>query len=164
VSVGRPKAQGRSKARWVVVGLVAILLYYIVVASVRGVVLLEDPRWIVKILGVGVLLAPLAAIPLVLGELKFGRATERLAGLLDDDVGEREPLPRRPSGRVDRTAADALFARCKAEVEKDPSDWQRWYLLAEAYGEAGDTARGRRAMRTAIRLHTGTDAPPAPAP
>jgi cytochrome c-type biogenesis protein CcmH/NrfG len=150
--------RARPKALWVVVGLVAILLYYLVVASVRGVVLLEDHRWTVKILGVGVLLAPLVAIPLVLGELRFGRATERLAGLLDDDVEEREPLPRRPSGRVDRTAADALFERCKAEVRKDPSDWQRWFLLAEAYGEAGDTARGRKAMRTAIRLQAGVDA------
>ncbi len=145
----------RSKARWVVLGLVAILLYYLVVAGARGVELLGDHRWTVKILGIGVLLAPLVAIPLVVGELRFGRATERLAGLIDDDE-PREELPRRPSGRVDRTAADALFARRKALVEADPGDWQRWYLLAEAYGEAGDTARGRRAMRTAIRLHAGS--------
>jgi hypothetical protein len=66
--------------------------------------------------------------------------------------GEEPVLVRRPSGRVDRTSADAVFAHRRAEVEAAPDDWRRWYRLAESYGDAGDTRRGRAAMRHAILL------------
>ena len=46
-------------------------------------------------------------------------------------------LPGTPSGRVQRDAADALFATVRAEVEADPDDWRRWYRLARAYDYAG---------------------------
>jgi len=136
-------------ARRVVLLLSAVLLYYLVAVSARGLDLIEDGRPYVKVMGVGVLLAPLAAIPLVLGELRFGRATEHLARLLDEPADE---IAHRPSGRIDRKAADVLFAVRKAEVEEDPEDWRRWFRLGAAYGAAGDTSRGRRALREAIRL------------
>ncbi|SOD74150.1 hypothetical protein SAMN05892883_3330 [Jatrophihabitans sp. GAS493] len=59
-------------------------------------------------------------------------------------------LPRRPSGRVDRAAADEYFAQRRKEVEAHPGEWQRWYRLAEAYDLAGDRKRAREAMRHAI--------------
>ena len=91
---------------------------------------------------------PLVGLWVVVAEIRFGRATERLARRLLDD--EESPLPRRASGRVDRVAADARFAERRAEVEAAPDDWRCWYRLALAYDDAGDRRRARGAMRTAI--------------
>ena len=66
-----------------------------------------------------------------------------------------EALPRRASGRIERGAADALFAEVRAEVEADPDDWRRWYRLSRAYDYAGDRHRAREAMKTALKLHGG---------
>ena len=54
--------------------------------------------------------------------------------------------------RIEREAADALFATTKAELEADPDNWRRWYRLARAYDYAGDRRRARESMRTAVRL------------
>jgi cytochrome c-type biogenesis protein CcmH/NrfG len=70
-----------------------------------------------------------------------------------EDAPAGEELPRTRGGRVERKAADAAFARRRAEVEQAPEDWRAWYRLAVAYGDAGDVRRGRRAMRHAIRLY-----------
>jgi hypothetical protein len=90
-------------------------------------------------------------------EIQFGFATERLAHELDDQGELRQEdldaLPRSPGGRVDRAAADRLFARRKAETEASPEDWRTWYRLAAAYSAARDNSRARAAMRHAIRLH-----------
>jgi Tfp pilus assembly protein PilF len=61
-------------------------------------------------------------------------------------------LPRRPSGRIQRDAADALFQTVKAELEEDPEDWRRWYRLARAYDYAGDRSRARETMKTAVQM------------
>jgi Flp pilus assembly protein TadD len=61
-------------------------------------------------------------------------------------------LPRRPSGRIERGAADALFDTVRAELEDDPDDWRRWYRLARAYDYAGDRSRARETMKTAVEL------------
>ena len=71
------------------------------------------------------------------------------------DTGD---LPRRPSGRIERDAADALFATVRAEVEADSDDWRRWYRLARAYDYAGDRRRARDAMKTALELHRALQA------
>ena len=55
-------------------------------------------------------------------------------------------------GPVAAADPDAAFELRKAEVEAAPDDWRAWYRLAVAYGDARDTARGRRAMRKAIAL------------
>jgi predicted Zn-dependent protease len=61
-------------------------------------------------------------------------------------------LPRRPSGRIERDAADALFHTIQAELDADPDNWRRWYRLARAYEFAGDRRRAREAMKTAVAL------------
>lgn len=144
------------RARTVVVLQVAVLVYYVVVAGQRGVELLRDDRLIFRGLGVGVLLLPVVGVVLVVGELRFGRASERLGRALSADpdpvLDQPVELARRPSGRIDRAAADEVFAVRRAQVEEAPGDWRRWYRLGMAYGDAGDTARGRRAVRRAIAL------------
>jgi tetratricopeptide (TPR) repeat protein len=127
--------------------LLAALAVYFVLIGYRAFYLLGQHSAVLKVLGAAVLVLPLIGIAVVLAELRFGLAAERLAMRLDDDVA----LPARTaSGRVDRAAADAAFAECRRVVEADPADWQGWYRLALAYDDAGDRRRARAAMRTAI--------------
>jgi len=142
------------RARRLVVLLLALLAFYAVTLGLRALDLLRDPRLVFKGLGLGVLLLPLLGVGLVTAELRLARAAERLGQRLRREPGDMvgEELARRPSGRIDRAAADAAFARRRAEVEAAPGDWRAWYCLGLAYGDAGDSSRGRRAVRRAVAL------------
>lgn len=122
---------------------------------VRAVDLIRTGRPAGALLGLGVVLfAGLGAL-LVVGEVRFGLASQRLGQRLADEGGLPAlpgDLERLPSGRIARDTADELFAGRRAEVEAAPDDWRAWFRLADAYGLARDTPRGRQAMRTAIRL------------
>ena len=104
------------------------------------------------LLGVGVVLLVGVGVLLVVGEVRLAAASQRLGRRLFDEGFREEDLPVLPSGRVERAAADALFARRRAELDADPQDWRRWFLLATAYDAARDPRRGRQAMRRAIAL------------
>jgi hypothetical protein len=121
---------------------------------VRAVDLFRTGSLTGALLGVAVLLLVLVGLLLVAGEVRLGLGSARLARLLTDqgDPGEPVDLPRTPSGRLTREAAQELFDRRKAETEAAPQDWRAWWRLAAAYGEARDTSAGRRAMRKAIAL------------
>ena len=142
-------------ARSVALLLVVVLLFYFLVVGSRGLLLVRDGRIAFFLLGLGVLLLPLLGVWIVAKELQFGRATSRLARQLEAEGGlPVDELTTRPSGRIDRDAADAVFDRRRHEVDAAPEDWRAWYRLAVAYGDAGDTPRGRKAMRRAIALYT----------
>jgi len=134
------------------VGLLIVALFaYFVLVGYRGVYLLRQPSLVLRVLGVAVLVLPVIGVWVVVAEVRFGRATERLAHRLDEEGVPPEPeVARLPSGRVDRVAADALFERTRVVVEADPDNWRGWYQLALAYDLAGDRRRARAAMRTAI--------------
>ena len=127
-------------------GLVALYML------VRAVDLLKTGTTSGALLGLGVLLLVLVGGLLVVGEVRLAAASQRLGKRLFAEGFVEEDLPVTTSGRVDRDAADALFARRKAEVEATPEDWRAWFLLASAYDMARDPQRGRRAMRKAIDL------------
>lgn len=132
------------RSRDVVVLLIAALVFYLVLIGVRGVSLLGDPRWVVKLLGVGVLLLPLVGVAIIIAEVRFGRAANRLGLLVDDE-------PDGPEGE-NSSEPDAAFERAKARVEAAPADWRGWYWLAIGYSEARDPGRARRTMRKAIAM------------
>jgi cytochrome c-type biogenesis protein CcmH/NrfG len=140
-------------ARRAVVLLVLALAGYFALIGYRGVYLVQQHSTGLRVLGVAVLVLPLVGLWVVIAEIRFGLATERLAGRLDAEgvPAEEEPV-RLPSGRIDRDAADALFESRRVEVETHPTDWRGWYRLAIAYDHAGDRRRARAAMRTAIDL------------
>lgn len=143
------------RARTSAVLLTAVAGLLVLYLLVRAIDLLRTGKPAGILLGIGVLLLVVLGTVLLVGELRFGAATQRLGSRLFDEGGLPSPaadLPRLPSGRLTRDAADALFAERKAEVEAAPGDWRTWYRLAAAYGEARDTPRGRKAMRTALRL------------
>ena len=105
--------------------------------------------------GVGVLMLVVVGIALVVGEVRLGADSARLAKVLEAEDGLPYDPPgvvRLPSGRLEKADADRVFAQRRAEVEQDPDNWRRWWRLAAAYGEARDPRRGRRAMRRAVSL------------
>ena len=133
------------------------LLVYFGLLTRTAVALLRTGTPAAVALGVGVLLLPIVGVWATVATLRAGLAHQRLVRLavedgMDLDVSD---LPRTPSGRVQRDAADALFATVRAEVEAAPDDWHRWYRLGRAYDYAGDRPRAREAMRKAVELQAG---------
>lgn len=105
-------------------------------------------------LGAALLIFPLVGIWVMVSTLRAGLAHQRLARIASDEGMELDvsSLPRMPSGRIQRDAADALFASVREELENDPDDWRRWYRLARAYDYAGDRSRARETMRKAVEM------------
>ena len=113
---------------------VAMVVYFVLLGR-AGVLLIASGRPAAIGLGIAVFLLPVVGAWAMVATLRAGFAHQRLARLareqgMDLDVSD---LPRRPSGRIEREAADALFDTVRAEVEDDPDDWRRWYRLARAY-------------------------------
>lgn len=134
--------------------LVAALLFYLVLVGAKGVALLRSDSGVGVVLGIALLVLPVLGLVLVWREVQFGRRTGELAAVLEREGGlPVDDLPRRPSGRVERAAADAVFAQRRAEAEADPDSWRAWFRLALAYDDAGDRTRARSAARRAIALH-----------
>jgi hypothetical protein len=133
---------------------VLVVVFYAATIGLRGVLLLGSGSTVGVLLGIALLVVPVLGVALVLREVQFGRETARLARDLGADGGPTvADLPRRPSGRVDRAAADAVFEQRRRETEQHPDDWRTWFRLALAYDAAGDRARARAAARHAIALH-----------
>lgn len=144
------------KQRVTALVLVALLVFYVLLVGSRGLIAIDDGRPTVVTLGIAVLAIPVVGVWYIWRELRFGFTMQQLARELEAE-GElpADELQRTPDGRIDRTSADEVFARRKAETEAEPDNWRTWYRLAVAYSDARDNARGRRAMLTAIRLHRG---------
>lgn len=149
----------RTKA--VVAVMVAFLLFYAVMLGAKGVAMLRSGEPAAVLLGAGVLVIPVLGVLLVWRELVFGRRSAQLAAVLEGEGGlPVDDLPRRPSGRVERAAADAAFGQRQAEVEAAPDSWRGWYRLALAYDDAGDRSRARAAVRRAIELYDAAEGRP----
>ncbi|MHA7239158.1 hypothetical protein [Arthrobacter sp. TMS1-12-1] len=142
------------KARIGVLLITALLVFWLAVAFQRSFLLLGDPEPVAKALGAGYLLLPCIGAWALIRELLFGAQTQQMARRLDAEGGlPVDDLPRTPSGRIVRSAADAAFPAYQAEVEADPENWRSWFRLSCAYDAAGDRRRARRAMRDASKLY-----------
>jgi cytochrome c-type biogenesis protein CcmH/NrfG len=132
----------------------AALVGYIVLLGRTAVVMIGSGRAVAIALGGALLILPAIGGWAMVATLRAGLAHQKLARLAAADGMELDvsALPRRPSGRIERDAADALFADVRAELETDPRDWRRWYRLARAYDYAGDRSRAREAMKKAVQL------------
>ncbi|GAA3384372.1 hypothetical protein [Cryptosporangium minutisporangium] len=152
-----------AKPKLIVAVLVAVLAVYLGLAVDRALILFQTGDLVLVGLSIGMLILPLLGAWLVWQEIKFGRAAQRLADQLADEGGlPLDDLPRRPSGRPVREAADERFTLRQVELEEDPDDWRRWFRLSLAYDDAGDRRRARAALRRAIAIHRGSAGPLAP--
>ena len=138
-----------------VVVMAALLALYLVLVGQRAVIFIGTGEPVAVAIGVALLVLPVIGVWALVREILFGVRAERLGRLLEAN-GElpAEELPVRPSGRVERDAADDVFPRYQAEVEAAPTDWKAWYRLGLAYDGAGDRRRARAAIREAIHLYS----------
>ncbi len=142
-----------------IAALMAVLLAaYLAFSSARAVDFIRAGGVVPVLLGLAILVFPIVGLWALWREWLFGRATQRLGSELAAR-GElpADDLPRRPSGRPVREAADARFALVRDQVTADPDSWERWFELATAYDASGDRRRARQAMRRAIALRAGNE-------
>ncbi|KKW63060.1 tetratricopeptide repeat protein [Mycolicibacterium elephantis] len=109
-------------------------------------------------LGLALMAFPMIGLWAMVSTLRSGLAHQRLARIVHDEGMELDvsSLPRMPSGRIQRDAADELFVTVRRELENDPDNWRRWYRLARAYDYAGDRRRARETMRKAVEMEART--------
>ena len=143
----------RGRLRFGALAMGALLLLYLVFTIFYAVQLVTDPQPVARVIGWALIVLPLLGIWFAAAEFLFGFRSERLAVALELEGGlPEDELPARASGRVEREAADEIFARYAAEVEQHPASWRHWFRLSLAYDGARDRRRARWAMREAIRL------------
>ena len=139
-------------------GLIAFmclaLTLYLILLGRTAVILISSDRVAGVGLGIALLILPAVGLWAMFVTLRAGFTHQRLARLIAADGLELDPsaLPRRRSGRIELSAADALFDTVRHELRDDPDDWRRWYRLARAYDYAGDRRRAREAMKKAVVL------------
>ncbi|OZD66586.1 hypothetical protein CH272_07580 [Rhodococcus sp. 05-340-1] len=143
-----------TKVLAIITVMVLILGFYFFLLGQRGVTLIQNGGVASISLGIGVLLLPILGLWIVWATLKAGFDHQRLASRIHEEGLELDvaDLPRRPSGRIERDAADELFQQVKTEWEKDPDNWRNSYRLARAYDYAGDRGRARETMKRAVAL------------
>lgn len=136
------------------VALMAVaLVLYIVLVGQRAVVLLTTGEPVAIAMGVSLIVLPLVAVWALGRELWFGVRAEQLGRRLEREGAlPADEVSVRPSGRVLREDADAVFPAYRADVEAHPDDWRAWYRLGIAYDASGDRRRARSAVRKAIAL------------
>jgi hypothetical protein len=150
-----PTEAGRSLRIQLLIGFmcVAMVVYFLLLGRIAWAFITSGSGAAIG-LGLAILVMPLIGTWVMVSTLAAGLAHQRLARLarevgMELDVSE---LPRMPSGRIQRDAADELFETVRDELEEDPENWLRWYRLARAYDYAGDRGRARETMRKAVEL------------
>jgi hypothetical protein len=132
---------------------VALTVYLFLLGRIASALILSGRPAAVGF-GLALMILPLIGLWAMVSTVRAGLAHQRLARIIHDDGMELDisELPRMPSGRIRRDAADELFRSVRDEVERYPDDWRRWYRLARAYDYAGDRARARETMRKAVEM------------
>jgi hypothetical protein len=132
---------------------VALVVYFLMLGRI-AMAFITSGRPAAIGLGLALMGLPLIGIWVMLSTLRAGLAHQRLARVAKEEGMELDvsTLPRMPSGRIERDAADALFTTVRDELNADPENWLRWYRLARAYDYAGDRSRARETMRKAVDM------------
>ncbi len=132
------------------------MLVYLGLLGRAAVLMISSGRAAAVVLGAALLILPAIGLWAMIATVRAGLVHQKLARLVAEDGMELDvsALPRRPSGRIERDAADALFDTVRAELHSDPDNWRRWYRLARAYDYAGDRARARETMKKAVELQS----------
>jgi tetratricopeptide (TPR) repeat protein len=136
---------------------VALIVYFVLLGRIAMAFITSGEPAAIG-LGVALLVMPLIGIWVMASTLRAGLTHQRLGRIVKDEGMELDvgALPRMPSGRIERDAADALFETVRVELENDPENWRRWYRLARAYDYAGDRSRAREAMKKAVEMEERT--------
>lgn len=135
----------------------ALLTLYLAHIAQQGFVMLASGSVAGIVLGAGMILLPILGAWALVREVLFGARIQRMARELaaSNELVE-DNLPRTPSGRVDREAAE--FESFAEAVEQEPNNWKAWFNLSCMYDAGGERKRARAAMRNAWALRSGGQA------
>lgn len=138
----------------IAVGLLAIaILAYLGIASERAYRFFVSGSLVGQVIAIAILMVSAIGGYLLYREIKFGFQVQKLLALAAAEGIELDAnLPLAPSGKPDRDAADAEFARLQETLPLGPQSWQDWLRVSVAYDNSRDSKRARAAMRTAIKL------------
>lgn len=116
-------------------------------------ILISDDSVLANAMGYALLVLPVLGAWGLVAELRFALRSQALMKRLEQEglLPEKE-LPRLPSGRPDRSVADAVFPEFSAALQSNPESWQAWLRLGLAYDACSDRRRARWAVRRAISL------------
>lgn len=144
---------------WLIGFLVVAMIVYFAILGWRGVSLISTGTVAGIGVGIGVLILPFIGAWLIFATLRAGLEHQKLARIMAEEGRELDvsSMPRRASGRIERDAADDLFAQVKQEWEAEPDDWHNTYRIARAYDYAGDRSRARQMMKRAVAQYNGRE-------
>ncbi|MGV9673345.1 MULTISPECIES: hypothetical protein [unclassified Gordonia (in: high G+C Gram-positive bacteria)] len=160
MAADKPRHRDSRPIVWMIGFLVVAMCVYFVLLGQRGIDLISSGTAAGIGIGIGVLILPFLGIWMIVATLRAGIEHQKLARIMAEEGRELDvsDLPRRPSGRIERDAADALFAEVKLEWEADPQNWRNTYRIARAYDYAGDRGRARQMMKRAVaQFHESPD-------
>lgn len=133
--------------------LMAVLLaLYVVLVGWRAVQFMATGEPVAVGIGLALIVLPVIAAWALWREISFGLRSQALMRRLEDEGGLELEIPVKPSGRPERSAADAAFPAFRDAAEAAPDSWRAWLRLGLAYDAAGDRRRARGAVRRAITL------------
>jgi len=142
-----------TSAKFGAIVMTGLLGVYLTLVWERSIALVNSPQPIAVAIGALMLFLPAVAAWGIFLELRFGLRIEKLGEILKkENAWPRFEFELRPSGRPTRESAEAIFGKYQKLVENDESNWKVWFALGLAYDAAGDRARARKAMRSAIAL------------
>lgn len=133
-------------------GILLLFALYIGMTFTQAIRLLKTGELVAQVMGVAILVIPALCVWILIREVLFGLRTEKMGKSLAASGELPKDLPRMPSGRFLRSAADADFPIHQQDVEENAESWKSWYRLALAYEACGDKPRARKSMRTAIEF------------
>lgn len=151
-----------SRNTLIVIGFLSVaLVMYMAILGRSGIDLIGEGDPVAVGFGIGLLVLPILGAWMLWATLRAGFAHQRLVRLARERGADLDAsaLPRRASGRIERGAADELFASLRPEWDADPDSWLTNYRLARAYDYAGDRGRARKFMTAAVRLERAQSGP-----
>ncbi|GER22515.1 hypothetical protein NCCP1664_10120 [Zafaria cholistanensis] len=141
------------KTKLWVAGILALFAFYLVASFGSAMRFLTAAEPMAKAIGAAALLLPLVGAWILVREVLFGARSQRMARILEaEGLLPEDTLPRTPSGRIIKAAADEDFVQYRQEAEANPDSWRSLHRLALAYDAAGDRPRARKSMKRAIGL------------
>lgn len=131
--------------------IVALMILYLWASFSSSLSFIQAEEPTAKIIGYAALILPIVGTYILIREILFGTRAQRMARILESEgLLPEDDLPRSPSGRIEKAAADADFEQYRAEAEANPDSWRSLHRLALAYDAAGDRKRARSVMKDAI--------------
>jgi len=141
------------KTKILLTTIVMLSFGYVLLSLVRAIQISSYDDVTTVVWQIGIVLIAGISFGLIIREILFGIQMQKLARLMNQEqMLLPDTLSKLPSGRTERSEADARFSMIQLEVEQQPENWKGWFRLGLAYDEAGDRRRARASMRHSLRL------------